>query len=556
MGTAARVVLRWLALVTMLIFAASGTAIAHAVVLETQPADGALVETKPAAVSIIFNEPVRPIRFQVLNAAGLDVTPPDAATLDGSTFSIALPAVMEPGSYLVSYRVVSIDSHPIAGTIVFSLGQVSSSIATPVDETDDAGWRIVMAAVRALLFAGILGGAGGVLFIAFVLRNGVEAENRVRAAVSNLAAAGAGAALVAMGVQGGLLVNGPAASFASAEVWRIGAGSLYGKTALAALVGLMLVAIGVRASSGSRLRTAASLGTALALISFGLSGHVATSEPGWATVPSLLAHTFAAAFWAGSLVPLGLVIASRDAAASAVIARFSRLAVIAVGVLVVAGMIMAILQVRSPAAMVTTGYGIALSLKLCLVAGLIGLAAVNKLLLTPAFERGASAGRSGLRLTIGAEMVLVAGVLVATATMGTRTPPRALALGAAHAAHLGTGEDPGLVLTIMRDDRSADIELTSLWSGINNVEITLREQNGTVLDAREVLLAASNPGDGVEPILRTAERTADGTWRIANILLAPAGRWTLRVDALISDFEKLTFETRTDLLNRQPAPAS
>ena len=118
-----------LLIAAILTVATAGTVLAHAVMLETQPADGALVETQPDAVRIVFNEPVHPIRFQVLNAAGTDLTPHDAATLDGSTLSIALPAEMEPGSYLVSYRVVSEDSHPIAGTVVFSLGEVSSSMA-------------------------------------------------------------------------------------------------------------------------------------------------------------------------------------------------------------------------------------------------------------------------------------------------------------------------------------------------------------------------------------------------------------------------------------------
>ena len=99
-----------------------------------------------------------------------------------------------------------------------------------------------MAGARALLFATILGGAGGVLFLALVLRPGTAAEGRVRAAVSLFAAVGVGAALLAIGVQGGLLVNGPASSFGSAEIWRIGAGSSYGRTALAALIGLALIA--------------------------------------------------------------------------------------------------------------------------------------------------------------------------------------------------------------------------------------------------------------------------------------------------------------------------
>ena len=140
--------------------------------------------------------------------------------------------------------------------------------------------------------------------------------------------------------------------------------------------------------------------------------------------------------------------------------------------------------------------------------------------------------------------------------MGTRTPPRALAEGAAHAAHLNPGEDSGLILTLMVDDVVADLAFASMRIGINSIEIAIRRRDGTLLEPREVLLSASNPGAGVEPILRSAEPTPGGTWRVENILLAPAGRWTFRVEALVSDFEKVTLETRTDLLDRQAAPAS
>jgi copper transport protein len=529
----------------------------HAVVLETRPADGALLAAAPEALEILFNEPVRPIRAQVLDASGTEVATAGSVSSNGSTVRIALPDI-EAGSYIASYRAVSIDSHPIAGSVVFSVGHVSGSVTARAASTDDSGWGMAFAAVRAVLFAGVLGGAGGILFLVLVPVDGAPAELRIRWTISRLAALGCSAAILALGVQGGLLVNGPAASILDFGTWRVGVASLYGRTAIAAMLGLALVAVGVGSSPGAPLARAAYLGCGLALASFALSGHVVASGPRWLTVPSLIAHTSAAAFWAGSLLPLALVLHSDDPAAPAVLGRFSRIAGVAVAVLLAAGTVIAVLQVRSLSALVTTGYGVLLSAKLCLVAILVGLAALNKLRLTPSLARGSLSARAGLQRTVAAELLLVAAILAATGVLGTRPPPRVLAEGAAHAAHLEAlaGAEAGLIITTIQDGRIADITLASAWSGPNRATITLRSSDGSPLEAKEVTFAASNPGDGVEPILRSAERSEAGDWLVADLLLAPPGRWTLRIDVLVSDFEQVTLETRTDLLSRQPQPGS
>ena len=423
-------------------------------------------------------------------------------------------------------------------------------MAAPSTAADDTGWRIAMSMARTLLFAGLLGGAGGVLFLAVVLPGGIRCEDRIRGTVSAVSAGGCAAAVLAMGVQGGLLLNGTADSFFEPATWRMGVASYYGKTASAALIGLALVVVGLR--SGAAFRPLALFGAAVALGGFGLSGHVVTSGPRWLTIPVLVAHTSAAAFWAGSLLPLWLVLEREEKAASAVIERFSRFGVIAVGILLLAGTTIAVLQVRSPVALLKTGYGLALTLKLGLVAGLIALAVWNKLRLTPALAQGKASARRSLQRAIVAELALVFAILAATGVIGTRAPPRVLADGTAHAAHVGVGAETGLALTIIQESRSADIVLASAWSGVNRVQIVLRNIDRTTIEAQEVMLIASNPGAGVEPIERAAERAEDGTWRVDDVLLAPAGRWTLRFDVLISDFEKVILETRTDLLSRQP----
>ena len=77
------------------------------------------------------------------------------------------------------------------------------------------------------------------------------------------------------------------------------------------------------------------------------------------------------------------------AQAHALLAGFSRRAIWAVAGLLLAGVVLSALQLRTPSALIATDYGRLLLAKLALVALLLGLGALNRLVLTPALERGA-----------------------------------------------------------------------------------------------------------------------------------------------------------------------
>jgi copper transport protein len=67
-----------------------------------------------------------------------------------------------------------------------------------------------------------------------------------------------------------------------------------------------------------------------------------------------------------------------------------------------------------------------------------------------------------------------------------------------------------------------------------------------------VTIFLSNPQAGIEPLRRDADREGEAGWRIEDLRIPIAGRWTLRVDVLINDFEKETLEDDV-LLPRAPA---
>ena len=519
------------------LLALAGAAYAHAVVVETVPADGALLEAPPERIVIRFNEPVSVIAVRVIDSAGSDLAPPGAASARDGEVVIPFASDAGRGTYIASYRVVSTDGHPVGGSIVFSVGEASPFAPVP-DATDDRGWRLAAIVLRVALDLGILGGAGAVLFLVLVRPSGRTADASAQIAAT-LALVGCAAALVAIGVQGGLLIGGPARAIGELATWRAGVESRFGRTALAALVGLGLIALTPRRSDALPARALSSVGAGIALLSFALSGHVVAAGSRWITVPALIAHSSAVAFWIGSLLPLRRALSLSEFEAAPLMRRFSRIAVAAVAVLALAGTIVAAVQVRSFSGLLGTMYGQLLLAKLALVAGLLGLAALNKVWLTPALDRGEPRAVKSLRVTIEAEIALVLAILTATAVLGTTPPPRvhnASAAADVHAPH--EHHRPLLSLELSNADLRARITFASDESGANAAEIDITDLDGEAVTPLEVTLAASNPSTGIEAIRRRATAVGPGRWRVGDLMLVPAGEWTIRVEILVSDFEK------------------
>jgi len=97
-----------------------------------------------------------------------------------------------------------------------------------------------------------------------------------------------------------------------------------------------------------------------------------------------------------------------------------------VGALLVAGFVLLWIMLKTPFALLDSDYGRAVTVKLLFVAGLLGLAAVNKLVLTPALARGDISALSRLRNSITTEIAMAGLVLVVTAMFTTIVGPPAL----------------------------------------------------------------------------------------------------------------------------------
>ena len=111
-----------LLLIVLLMLLGAAPAWAHAVLVEASPADGQRLDGPPAAVELTFNEPISPVAVRVLDSAGTVVAGPEGVEASETGLRLPLPAALPHGRYLVSYRVTSVDAHPVAGSVAFGIG--------------------------------------------------------------------------------------------------------------------------------------------------------------------------------------------------------------------------------------------------------------------------------------------------------------------------------------------------------------------------------------------------------------------------------------------------
>jgi putative copper export protein len=138
----------------------------------------------------------------------------------------------------------------------------------------------------------------------------------------------------------------------------------------------------------------------------------------------VFAHASAAAWWVGSLLLLRRACDLVDLANLAqAVRRFSAVAVVIVGVLVFAGVLLIRALLNFEQLPQLSPYELWLATKIGVVAVVLSVAAFNKFRLTPRLMAGDGAATSALRKSINVELVLIGMVIAVTALLTTYTAP-------------------------------------------------------------------------------------------------------------------------------------
>ena len=480
---------------------AVASATAHAVLLETIPEDAIRLEVAPGDIRLRFNEPVHLISARLGEMAGT-VVGISKETRDATVRLVPITA-LPVGRYTVEYRVASRDGHPVSGTIGFGVGA-----APPPEEgaaAIDGLWKTgLLAAARAVHYGGSLGAIGTVLFFVFVARM----DLRLRRPLARLAVGSSALALL-----------GGVGEIVLAETGLAGL----------ATAGLAIILPGL--AKGRRLaRSSLVVGAVMTAASLALTGHAALAPPMWLSMPMVALHVLAASFWIGSLFPLTTALHTLPRPDAVImVERFSRMALTTVFVIIVAGAIVTVVQLSDWQSVWHTDYGRFWISKMAGVFALLGLAALNRLRLSPALRRGDPKATGLLILSLRIERLVAAAVVVITSGLGAVPPPRTLILtGVLEPAPAAL---VGYATLISRPQGSAIIEVTPADAGRNRLIVRLSNNDSRLpkmISGQATLIEDESPNATPTPFplaIATSGHSAEG-----DINFSPTGPWRLNIE--------------------------
>lgn len=535
-----------LALVLLGAVLTAPSASAHTRVVVSVPAEGSVLGTAPGTVELRFNEPVAPVvqGFALYDSTGRHTVAgspsPVGVTTRDRVVTATLPSGLARGSYLLGWRVVSADGHPVGGTLAFAVGAPSAEPpAAPAADAGDGAVGTLLTTAQVLGWVGLLGGVGLWSFRHLVLPPG-----RRRSPGGRLVAAALGLAVAATLLQAGATAvrqaGGRLVDLADGWAWRQGLGSAPGVALLLVVVGTLLLLTADRLPARA-VRVAGLLGALVALASVLATGHSRTVGPAGVMAVLDLVHVSAAAVWSGGLLGLGLhLLAARHRPedtvhTAAVVVRFSVLAGVLVGLLGLSGAAMATLVLERPADLTGTGWGRALLAKLALVAVVGVLAAWNRFALVAAVRRRGAAAEQWrrLRAAVVDEALVVVVALALTGVLVGQSPSAPADAGSGTTLAAATTQRAEL------GDGSVQLTVTPGGVGTRTAELTLRRGDGSPLVTDEPpQVRLSLPEQGLGPVPATVEPLDEPGQHTVTAALPVAGRWQLLVTVRTSRFDE------------------
>jgi copper transport protein len=439
---------------------------AHAALLRTVPEASRTVNAAPTEVRLTYSEPVAP-KFAIVSvtdAAGRQVTSGPPAAAPGAPQTLVTPLERVPeGWYLVFWRVISADGHPVRGAFTFAVGPNAGPppqfVVPSLSETATTTQLLIG---RWAMFISLLSALGLFVLRALIARPVVRIVPGCSLRSLNVAfLVAAAVALVAIPVY----VLLATAQFTLRSVWELGAivpvarDSDFGRDFLdlEVVFALFAVAAGIalwldrpereQRSVVELLALPSALAAAVgALFLPALAGHAGQKAPRGLSLPLDVAHLGAVSIWLGGLI--GIVVfwlsvgaRGRSAALAYVVPRFSAVAFCTVLLLIGTGIGQSLEELPTLASLWSTSYGQALLWKIGLLSAALLLAAVNLARTKPRLQARDASAPILLRRLVQGEILFVAGALFAAAVLSSLAPPSsALAKVQDIAARVGPGE--------------------------------------------------------------------------------------------------------------------
>jgi copper transport protein len=536
--------------------AAPAVAWSHAALLRTVPAASVVVNTSPKAVQLVFSEAVEP-RFAIVSvtdagAHQLTAGPAHRSASNVNELDVPVKPLGE-GWYLVVWRVISVDGHPVRGAFTFAVGPNAGPAPEFVIPTlSETAATPTLVAARWVALLAMLTALGLFVFRAVIARPLVAraAGTRLRA-VSIAFWSALAIALVAIPVYM-LLAT---AQFALRSFWSFGAlvpllrVSAFGRgyLDLELILGLFALAAGAALWLDRPQQTKRSIASLLALwgallaagsavLIPGIAGHALQTSPRSFALALDALHLGAVAIWVGGLVGLlvlwrSLPVEQRVAGLLVSVPRFSNVAFVSAMTLLGSGIGASVLHLPTLASLWQTSYGQTILVKAGVLLAAMLLAAVNLLRTKPRLLASVERPEVGpgaavlLRRLVGGEVVLVTGAVLAAALLSSLPPPpKALAGLGKPSAHTG----PGPVSTIVnRNGYRVELRVTPNRAAAQNTFTVRIERGGAPVRGADVVATVTMLDMEMPAQSYRLAEAAPGVYGRAAPALVMVGRWGL-----------------------------
>jgi len=519
---------------------------AHAYLQQSTPSANETVLGSPSKITLQFNESIQPAfhSIQVTNSAGERVDLDDSHIADNQpkTLEGSVQANLPDGLYIIGWKIISGDGHPLEGNIPFQIGNSSSSTNVPTATSTGYYPGLDLIVIRWLLYLSTAFLLGILSFYLFMYPSNPTAKHRLPQRSRMMLWISYG------GIVASIVLSLPLQATIEArlqwsELWTTPWVEQMMQTSFSTIWLLQLVMVIVlggvmyianRTSEISYTRsiyqyTALLLGLGI-LLSKSFIGHAAASELKVLSITMNFLHLSASCIWIGSLLALAAILPGEASLPSSpedrkrmifrVIRTFSYWGTGLVTILILSGTYASLKYIPTMYSLFNTTYGQVLLIKCGLVLIMLGLAAFNML----RGRRNKSIGRTvWIELSVGVITLVLAALLSNLPTAMSSPGPVDLSNTLATGEKISLQVSPNTIgnnqfeiqvqdasRKEVRNIQQIKLTLTSLDMDMNKYEILIPYQPGSTF--------------------------------IAEDLISMAGRWNIQVHILTDSLDTLDTE--------------
>jgi copper transport protein len=507
-----------------------GIASAHAILESSSPEPSALLASSPKEIRLDFDEQVEStlgdIRVYDSEQREITIKKTVRSSTDASVVTAGVPT-LKNGVYVVVWRVVSADGHPVSGAFPFEIGTKSTGTSAALLEEILNRTETTSPLGNPMSILRLLGFLGLILLIGCVSllwRSSLLGNARVRKTLRY------SSVFIAVSSLGLLLMQGP---YTAGKSWESLFDSVLIGDVMQTRLGLALfaraicafawgvIALTASESVTRRWRIGVIVAAVVTIATFATSGHQSAGTLPAVFVPLDMVHLAAISTWVGALLVLAIVYRDNDVENEA--KRFSQMATWSMPLVVVTGVVQGLHLMGGISSITQSNFGKLLLLKTLLVACvvLLGSKARGQLQL---------GGFSSIARIIRWESTVVVLVLAVTSLMVAQSP------------NSTTQSSVSFSATKVQNGIVAELTVVPAVVGTAEVHVILTPPGGSLTPADSVTVQFDLPSRNIPPIPVTMTEIGPNHW-IGIVQFPFSGAWNMNTRVSPAPNQTLLFTT-------------